>query len=62
MSSDESDKYDEEESDKTGSESRSDGTFSTGLGVFFSGVGFFLGVTVSADESCNGNQGSLAVP
>ena len=59
--SDESDEYEEGESDELGSESGSDGTFGTGLGVFLRGVWLSLGVTLSDDESCDGDEGSLAV-
>ena len=60
--SDESDELDEEEYDKLGSEYCSYSTFGTGLGGFLRGLGFPLGITVSADESYDGDQGSLAVP
>ena len=59
--SDESDDSDEEKYDELGSESRSAGTSGTRLGGFLRGLGFPLGVTISADESCNGNRVSLAL-
>ena len=59
---DDSDESDEEESEKFGSESRSDGTFITGLGGMLSGLGLPLSVTISADESCDGDGGSFAIP
>ena len=62
MFSDESDDSDEEESDKLGSESGSDGTCGTGLGGFTRILGFALGIKLSADESCDGDRGSLAFP
>ena len=60
--SDESDDYDEEESDKLGPESGPAGTLVTGLGGLLYGLGFNLGVTLSADESYGGDGGSLALP
>ena len=62
MTSDELDESDEEESDKLGSEYGSVGAFSTGLGGLLCVVGFPLSVTISAYESCDGDQVSLAVP
>ena len=62
MSSDESNESDKEKYDKPGSEYGSAGTFDTGLGRLFYCVGLTLGVTLSADESCYGDRGSLAVP
>ena len=58
-SSGESDKYNKEESDELGSESRSSGTFGIGLGGFLHGVGLPLGVTISDGELCYGDGGSL---
>ena len=58
-SSDNSDESNEEEPDEPGSESGSAGTFGTGLGGLLRGVEITLGVTISADESCNGDAGSL---
>ena len=52
---DESDEFDEEESDKLGSESRSYGTFGTVLVGLLRGVGFSLDVTISVDDSCDGD-------
>ena len=43
------------------SESGSAGTFSTGLVGLACGLGFHLDVTISADESCGGDGGSLAL-
>ena len=48
-------------SDRLGSESRSSCMYGTGLGGFLHGLGIILGVTISADESCNGNGGWLAL-
>ena len=62
MSSDESDQSYKEEYDEPGSKFGSSSTFGTGLGVLLHGVGFPLVVTLSADESCDGDGGSLAVP
>ena len=45
-----------------GSESVSDGTYSTGLGGFLRGLGIPVGVTLSYNESCNNDGGSLALP
>ena len=50
--------YSEKESyEKHGSESGSYGTFSTGLGGLLCGVWLPLGVTLYADELCNGDWG-----
>ena len=38
------------------------GTLGTVLGRLLCGIAFPLGVTVSTDESCDGDGGSLAVP
>ena len=62
MLCDESDKSGEEEYDGIGSESGSASTFSTGLGGLLHGVGLTLGVVIYADDSCDGDGGSLAVP
>ena len=62
MSSDDSDESGEGESNKLGSKSGSSGTLWTGLGGLLCGGGFTLGVTLSADESCDGDGGSLAIP
>ena len=59
LSSDKSDEYKEEEYEKLGSESGSAGTFGTRLGGSLSGIGLPLGVTLSTDESCIGDGGSL---
>ena len=40
----------------------STGIFSTTLGGFLRGLVFTLGVTLSADESWDGDRGSLALP
>ena len=59
------DKYDEseeEESDKLGSEYGPIGMFGTRLGGSLHGLGFTLGVTLSDYESCDGDEGSLALP
>ena len=53
---------DKEEYDKLGSESGSAGTLGTGLGGLLRGVRFTLGVTLSANKSCGGDWGSLALP
>ena len=58
-SSDESDESDKEEYDELGSESGSDGKFGTVLGGLLRGVGLPLCVTLSADDSCDGDGGSL---
>ena len=58
-SSDDSDEFAEGKSDKLGSESGSSVTFGTRLGGLLHGVGLTLGVTLSADESCNSYGGSL---
>ena len=57
--SDDSDEPDEEESEKLGSESGSAGTFGTRFGGLLHGIGLTLGVTLYADESCDGYGGSL---
>ena len=62
MSSDESDTFDEEESDKLGSEYGSNGTFSIGLFRLLLGVGFPLDFPLYAYESCDGDGGTTAVP
>ena len=62
MLSDESDDSDKEEYDKLGSESGSACTHSTGLGGLLCGLGINLGVTISADESWDGDRGSFALP
>ena len=59
MSSDESYESNEEEYEALGSEYGSAGAFVTGLGGLLCGVGFPLGVTLSADESCYVDGGSL---
>ena len=51
--------YDKEEYDELGSESGSDGKFGTVLGGLLRGVGLPLCVTLSADDSCDGDGGSL---
>ena len=56
---DESDGYNEGESDKLGSEYGSPGMFGTGLGGLLLIVGFPLGVTLSSDETFYGVRGSL---
>ena len=61
-SSDESDESDEEESEKLGYESGSAGTFGTRLGGLSHGLVFPLGFTLSYDESCGSDGGSLALP
>ena len=61
MSSDESDESDEEQFDKPGSESWSDGTFSTRLGGLLRGLWVTLGVTLSDNDPCGGDGGSLAL-
>ena len=53
LSSDELEESDKEESDELGSESGLSCTFGTGLGGLLHAVGFYLGVTLSADESCD---------
>ena len=53
---------DEEESDKLGSESGSAGKYCTGLAGLLRGIGFTLGVTISANELCDGDGGSIALP
>ena len=60
--SDESDNSDEEEYGALGSEYGSASTYGTVLGGFLRGLGFPLGVKLSADESCDGVVGSLALP
>ena len=55
--SDESDK-----SNKLWSESGSDGLFITGLGGLLSCREFHLGATLYADESCDGDGGSIFIP
>ena len=60
--SDKSDESDKQESDELGSASGSACTYSTGLGGLLYGARFHLGVTISSDESYNGDGGSLAVP
>ena len=62
MSSDESDHSNKEEYDELGSESGLAGTFGNGLGRLLRGLGIPLGVTLSADESYDGDGGSLALP
>ena len=62
LSSDESDESDKEESYELGYESGSAGKFDTGLGGLLNGLGLPLGVTLSSGESCDGDEGSLAVP
>ena len=57
--SDDSDESDEEESDKFGSESESAGPFGTELGGLLRDVGLPSGVTISADDSRDGDRGSL---
>ena len=57
--SDESDGYDKGEYDKLGSGSGSASTFSAGFCGLLRGVGFTLGVTISADESCDGDGGPM---
>ena len=49
-------------SDKLGSESGSSGKFINELGGLLHEVVLPLGVRLSADESCDGDQGSLAIP
>ena len=44
---------------KNVSESGSAGTLSTGFGVFLHGFGLLLNDTISSDETCDGNGGSL---
>ena len=61
MSSDELYDSDKEEPDKLGSELGSDGTCGTWLGGLMRGLGLPLGVTLSADESCGGDGGLLAL-
>ena len=58
----ESDYSDKEESGELWSEYGSDGTCGTGLGGFFRGLGIPFGVTLYDDESCDGDEGSLALP
>ena len=60
--SDESYEYDKEEYEELGYGSGLADTFGTGLGGLLRGVGLPLGVTLSADESCGVEWGSLAVP
>ena len=60
--SDKSDGFNKEKSDKLRSKYGSGGMFSTGLGGLLHGVGFPLGVTLSDDDSCDGDGGSLSVP
>ena len=62
MLSVESDDSDEEKSDKIGSEYGSDITYGTGLGGLLRGLVFPLGISLSADESCDGDRGLLALP
>ena len=57
-----SDESDEEESEKLGSESGLSGTFGTRFGGLSRGSVLPLGVTLSADDSFDGDGGSLAVP
>ena len=60
--SDESDEFNEEESDKLGYESWSSNTYSTRLGGLLRGLGIPLGVTLTDDESFGSDGGSLAPP
>ena len=62
MSSDESDESDKEEYDELGSESRSAGIYGTILYELLHGLGIPLGVTLSYDESWDGDGGSLSPP
>ena len=62
MLSDESDNSGREESDKIGAEFGSYGTFGTVLGGLLLVVGLPLGVTISTDELCGGDWGSLTDP
>ena len=59
MSSDESDESDKEEYEKIVSASRSAGTFGTGLCGLLCGIGLPLGVMICADDSCDGDGGSI---
>ena len=62
MLSDDSYYSDEEEYDELGFESSSSGMFGTGLGGLLYSLWFTLGVTLSSDESCGDDGGSLALP
>ena len=62
MLSDESDDSDVEEHDKLGSASGSPGTYCNGLDGFLLDLGIPLSVMISADESCDGDGGSFALP
>ena len=57
--SDELEESDEGESDKPGSESGSAGTFGSVLGGLLHCLGCTLCVTLSDDESCDGDWGLL---
>ena len=57
--SDDSDESDKVKYDKLGSESGSSGMFCNVLGGSFRGVGLPLGVPLYADESFDGDGGSL---
>ena len=62
LSSNELYESEKEESKKLGSESSSAVMFGTGLVGLLHCVVFTLGVTIYADESYDGDGGSLAVP
>ena len=57
-----SNESDKSEYDKLGPESAPAGTFGTGLGGLLRGGVSNLCVTFYDDESCDGDQGSLAIP
>ena len=59
LSCNESDELGEEESDRLGSESGSAGIFGTVFGGLLHGIGLTSGVTFFADESCDGDGGSI---
>ena len=61
LSSDGSDKSDEEESEELGSKFGSADTFGDVFVRLFHGVGLTLGVTLYSDESCDGDGGSLVL-
>ena len=60
--SDESDDSDKEEYEKLGSESGSAGMYSTILGGLLRVLGINSSATLSSDEQCDGDGGSLALP
>ena len=57
--SEKSDEDGRDKSDKLGYTSGPAGTFDTGLSRSLRGAGLPLGVTLSVDESCDGDGGSL---